>query len=623
MLLHPVGNRKGVAMSVILESPVAPRVLALLAITAFFSFAPNVFAQEPSLPPPPFPPENPLTEPKRVLGKILFWDEQLSSDNTMACGTCHMPARGGTDPRVGINPGPDGLFGTPDDKRGSPGMIHQDESLVYDSTDFFGLGPQVGTRNANSAIMAMYAPELFWDGRASSQFVDPQTGQVIISVGGALESQAVGPVMNVLEMAHENRDWGQVAAKLATAHPLALAGDVPPDMADAVASHPTYPALFEAAFGDADITAARIGMAIATYERTLVPNQTPWDVFNAGNPGAMTPQQVNGWNAFNGSRCSACHTPPQFTNSTFRNIGLRPIPEDIGRQEVTGNPADRARFKVPSLRNVGLHSRFMHTGQFSTLGQVMGFYANAGGQQFPNNRDPLLNTPIAFPGPVTADIINFLTNALADSRVAAEQFPFDRPTLHSEKNPRNPLLIGAGTPGTGGFTPAMVAVMPPLIGSSDFKVGIDLGLAGANARLALSDSPPVAGRIQPQQLLGPVALEGLLPGEGFATMPWPIPLDSALDGRLVYMQWIVDDPAAAGGQALSRVAQVTLTCGNASCAPACAPDLNADGVLDFFDVAQFLAAFSADLPQADFNADGAFDFFDAMAFLDAFSHGCP
>lgn len=605
------------------KSPRVVRPHALFAVVLLLTLAPTAAAQGPSLPPPPFPPENPLTEPKRVLGKILFWDEQLSSDNTMACGTCHMPARGGTDPRVGTHPGPDGLFGTPDDKRSSPGMIHQDDALLYQAADFFGLAPQVGTRNANSAVMAMYAPELFWDGRASSQFLDPQTGEIIIPAGGALESQAVGPILNILEMAHEARDWDQVAAKLAVARPLALAADIPHDMAGALASHPSYPALFAAAFGDSAITAARIGMAIATYERTLVPNQTPWDAFNAGVPNAMTPQQINGWNAFNASRCAACHTPPQFTNNTFRNIGLRPIPEDIGRQEVTGNPADRGRFKVPSLRNVGLHNRFMHTGQFNALGPVMGFYANVGGQQFPNNRDPLLNTPIAFPGPVTNDIINFLANALTDPRVAAEQFPFDRPTLHSEKNPRNPLLIGAGRPGAGGFTPAMVAVMPPLIGSPDFKVGIDRALAGADAWLAISNAPPVAGRIDPQQLLGPVILAGLVPGEGYATMPWPIPHDAALDGAVVYMQWIVDDPAAAGGQALSRVAQLTLACGAGGCSTPCAPDLNADGLLDFFDVAHFLAAFSAGLPGADFNADGALDFFDVMAFLDAFSHGCP
>jgi cytochrome c peroxidase len=56
------------------------------------------------VPPVPVPAENPITEPKRVLGKVLFWDEQLSSDDTVACGTCHLPAHGGSDPRTGRHP---------------------------------------------------------------------------------------------------------------------------------------------------------------------------------------------------------------------------------------------------------------------------------------------------------------------------------------------------------------------------------------------------------------------------------------------------------------------------------------------------------------------------------------
>ena len=72
-----------------------------------------------AVPPVPVPPENPITEPKRVLGKILFWDEQLSSDGSVACGTCHRPAFGGADPRAGRYPGVD--KGTIDDVRGSPG----------------------------------------------------------------------------------------------------------------------------------------------------------------------------------------------------------------------------------------------------------------------------------------------------------------------------------------------------------------------------------------------------------------------------------------------------------------------------------------------------------------------
>lgn len=334
----------------------------LMALALWVGLTPPAAAQPGGLPPVAFPPENPFSESKRILGKILFWDEQLSSDNTMACGTCHVPGRSGTDPRVGINPGLDGLSGTPDDKRGSPGMVYQDASLEYEAVEFFGLAPQVGTRKANSTIMAIFTPELFWDGRASSQFVDPETGEMIIATGGALESQAVAPVMNDLEMAHADRDWDQVRQKLQKARPLALASDIPPDMASAIAVNPTYPGLFGAAFGDRAITAARIGMAIATYERTLVPDQTPWDRFVAGDQNAMTPAQINGWNQFRVSRYAACHTPPLFTNNTFRNVGLRPIEEDRGRQDVTGDPADRGKFKVPSLRGIGLNATHMHTG---------------------------------------------------------------------------------------------------------------------------------------------------------------------------------------------------------------------------------------------------------------------
>src|SRR5688572_33382031 len=77
-----------------------------------------------AVPPVPVPPENPITEPKRVLGKMLFWDEQLSSDASVACGTCHRPAQGGADPRAGRFPGID--KGTIDDVRGSPGIVSLD-----------------------------------------------------------------------------------------------------------------------------------------------------------------------------------------------------------------------------------------------------------------------------------------------------------------------------------------------------------------------------------------------------------------------------------------------------------------------------------------------------------------
>ncbi|MEZ5066944.1 MAG: cytochrome c peroxidase [bacterium] len=394
------------------------------------------------LPPVPVPLQNPITEPKRVLGKILFWEEQLSTNDLVACGTCHRPAAAGGDPRLARHPGLDGTFFTPDDVLGSLGLARTNAAGQPVSDPIFGFDPQVTSRAAPSFLTGQFAPELFWDGRAGNAFEDPETGQILIPIGGALESQSLVPILSDVEMAHEGMLWSEVTGKLGPAVPLGLASDLPADVQAALASGPSYPDLFAAAFGDPAITASRIAFAIATYERTLVPDQTPWDAFVAGNPGALTPGQQQGLGFFQNSPCSICHQPPFFTNHTFRNVGLRPVAEDVGRQGVTGLPQDRGRFKVPSLRNVGLKTRFMHNGQLVSLEDVVGFYANPA-RQFPDNRDPLVPVPV--PPQVVPALVDFLRNGLTDPRVAAETFPFDRPTLRSE-NPANdaPMMV-AGT----------------------------------------------------------------------------------------------------------------------------------------------------------------------------------
>ncbi|HEY3519323.1 MAG TPA: cytochrome-c peroxidase, partial [Gammaproteobacteria bacterium] len=227
------------------------------------------------LPPVPVPVENPITEPKRVLGKILFWDEQLSSDGTVACGTCHRPSAGGGDPRVGRHPGVD--KGTIDDVRGSPGIVSLDREGRPRPSALFGLGAQITPRLAPSNFGGIWADELFWDGRARSKLEDPLTGTVAIERGGALENQALAALLNEAEMAKAGRSWADVAADLTRARPLAFATSLPPDTAAAIANHPTYAALFEAAFGDGTITPVRIAFALATYQRTLVADQTPYD----------------------------------------------------------------------------------------------------------------------------------------------------------------------------------------------------------------------------------------------------------------------------------------------------------------------------------------------------------
>lgn len=410
-------------------------VVMLLAGLRSAAFAQGGPPPPPQLPPVPVPAANPITEEKRVLGKILFWDEQVSGDSTVACGTCHSTGKSGTEGRPpAVNPGLDAISGTPDDVRGSLGVAHADVNGNPVQDPVFGFGVQVTRRAANAAVGAAYNPELFWDGRAGTAFFNPTTGTLSIASGGALENQAIGPILSSVEMGRDQRSWADVAAKLKISEPLGYATSVPADIVPTVTAHKTYPELFQAAFGDPEITGERIAFAIATYERTLIPNQTPYDRFAAGNPGALTPNQAQGMNFLLGSPCAACHTPPLFTNNTYRNIGMRPTGEDTGREEVTLANQDRGKFKVPTLRGVGLKTTFMHNGGLTTLGAVIAHYAPGAPGVFPDNIDPIL--PVGVPPQALTNLIEFLTNGLTDPRVANQTFPFDQPTLQAGNLPQ-------------------------------------------------------------------------------------------------------------------------------------------------------------------------------------------
>ena len=384
-----------------------------------------------ALPPVPVPVENPITEPKRVLGKILFWDEQMSSDNTVACGTCHHPAKGGADPRAALYPGKDGVFGTDDDTFGSPGVPHMDKQGVARAHKLFGMKPQVGDRTAPSNFGGIWSDTQFWDGRAGGAVVDPVSGKTVIRTGGALENQVLGPLQNPAEMAKDSRGWADVASKLRIARPLALASRVPLDMTRALRANPRYPGLFRAAFGDPQINAVRVAEAIATYERTLVPDQTPYDLgTQPGQP--VDPEIQRGLLMLETAHCTVCHKPPLFTDNLFHNIGVRRPFQDPGRQKVTGSPHDAGAMKTPTLRNVALRASFMHTGEFHTLRQVLDHYVTpkAEADPLPGTNEPYRTT---IDDSVRQDMVDFLTNDLTDPRVAAEQYPFDRPILRSER----------------------------------------------------------------------------------------------------------------------------------------------------------------------------------------------
>ena len=521
------------------------------------------------LPPPIVPVENPLTPAKALLGKFLFWDEQLSSDDSVACGTCHLPEFGGTDGRLdqGLHPGADGLFGTADDTRASAGVVRQNAAGNFRPLPPFGLDRQVTPRTSPTTLGAAYHVELFWDGRAESTFTDPETGAVLIPFGGALESQAIGPILSAVEMGREGRTWQHVRQKLQQVIPLRLGRNVPADMQAAVQQHPTYPALFTMAFGDPTITAARIAFAIASYERTQIPDDTPWDHYMAGDATALGPVEKAGWLLFQAQgRCNACHTDPLFSDDTFHNLGVRPIGEDAGRGAIFPIGEFQGAFKTPTLRNAGLRPRLFHNGQSVALGDpaqwtdpnsVLNLYWHGGGVDT-TNLDPFL-VPLDQLGVTqqqVATILEFVRTGLTDPRAALRLPPFDHPDLRSAAVPR-PRVFGSAL--AGNSTPFLVDTVPAYPGNFDFKIGLVGGKPGAIGVVSFG----FGSHEPPWQILGVpwhVASFGLLPfllggqpGQaGHRTWRLPIPNDPALGTVPFYFQLLVQDAAAPLGVAASR-----------------------------------------------------------------------
>ena len=527
-------------------------VILLLPVVALAQLPPPPPPLTP-LPPPPVPPGNPITVAKANLGKVLFWDEQLSSSRTVACGTCHRPETGGSDPRsvagaVSANaPGPDGVLGTADDVTGSPGVVQANADGSYAPADPFGLALQVTGRHAPSAINSAYAPNLFWDGRARTVFLDPVSGDTVLRVGGALENQSTGPPVSSVEMGHIGRVWTDAATRIAGVQPLALAAFIPAALDSWIAGR-SYTQLFSEAFGSADVTPARIALAIATYERTLVSNRARIDSVIAGTA-LLTAQQQAGQGLFGASGCAGCHAGSLFSDNAFHYIGVRPTSEDAGRFAVTGDANDLGAMKTPSLRNVGLRSSYFHNGRFRTLEDVVAFY-NRGGDFAAPNTPPVIR-PLGLNPQQQAALVAFLRGALTDPRVTTRQAPFDRPSLYSEDT-MVPLVSGTGTAGSGGRTPGVVAVEPPLTGNPSFTVGVQGALGGAPAVLVIDDDEPAAGSTIPASgsfAHVQVTLGGSGAGGGFGSVTLAIPDDASLEGRSFHGRWYVDDPSAEGGTA--------------------------------------------------------------------------
>ncbi len=156
------------------------------------------------------------------------------------------------------------------------------------------------------------------------------------------------------------------------------------EIAELLAADSSYVQQSQTAYGripDAFV----ITRSIACFERTILSGNSPYDRFSNGKNSALTDAEKRGMELFFSQElaCAECHSGFNFTGYSFENNGLYDTYADPGRFRLTGKEGDRALFKVPSLRNVGVTAPYMHDGSMQTLEAVVAHY-NSGGKNHPH-----------------------------------------------------------------------------------------------------------------------------------------------------------------------------------------------------------------------------------------------
>jgi cytochrome c peroxidase len=213
-----------------------------------------------------------------------------------------------------------------------------------------GIGKKIGKRNAPTILNVAYYSTFFWDGRARS-----------------LEEQAGAPIANPIEM-------GQ-------SHELSI---------KKFEKIPEYRKEFELVFGPGRLTIEKIEMALASFERTVLSGDSPFDRYMyGGDRRAMSDSAIRGLKIFllkDRGNCVSCHDVREkyalFTDGKFHNLGAGTNAKgeltDLGRYEVTHVEADKGAFRTPGLRNVAMTGPYMHDGSLKTLKDVVEFYEGGG-----------------------------------------------------------------------------------------------------------------------------------------------------------------------------------------------------------------------------------------------------
>ena len=259
------------------------------------------------------PTSNPPTVEGVELGRFLFYDPILSKDSTLSCGSCH-----------------------------------KQEKAFSDSPKAFskGINGNLMQRNTMPLFNLQWYSSFFWDGKVKT-----------------LEEQVFHPVRSHNEM---DLNWNQATRR--------------------IKNNNFYLPKFSAAFENQEIDSLTISKAIAQFERTLISCNSKYDQVLRGDA-FFTPQEFEGFNLINDQtkgNCLHCHTTDANalgTTAGFSNNGLDNFTTpneyiDKGKGNITTNLSDIGLFRIPSLRNVGITSPYMHDGRFRSLEEVLDFYTH-------------------------------------------------------------------------------------------------------------------------------------------------------------------------------------------------------------------------------------------------------
>lgn len=300
------------------------------------------------------------TAAKIELGRLLFWDPILSANQDVACVSCHHPDNAYAE-KLAISIGVGGI-GLSDQRHS--GVLAQRNSPTILNTAFNGIDAELNV-DPESAVM-------FWDNRVVS-----------------LEQQALDPIRSQAEMRGTQFSESEIL----------------PEIVSRLEGIPEYVTLFEQAFNDGVISEGNIAKAIASFERTLLANNSRFDQYARGDDNALTQQEIRGLNAFNDAGCNACHSGPMFSDYELHQLPVdnSPLLDEID-QGVDG------KFRTPSLRNLALTAPYMHNGTVLDLEAAINFYDDIDN---PSN-DPDL-AQLNFDEDTTADIAAFLMTLTDES----------------------------------------------------------------------------------------------------------------------------------------------------------------------------------------------------------------